>query len=102
MLFRSLGGGGIRLHEEVADALPPASSATQSGVAVGGTAGRWTPERGQLEWVDDGVYYSLDAPGLGLPELLLLAGSLAPVEAPGASGPLAPQSSPGTGTGPAG
>lgn len=72
----------IRLHLEPRAELPPASSAAQSAVDVGGREGRWTPSRHQLEWVGDGVYHSLDAPGLGLEELLAIARSLAPVEEP--------------------
>jgi hypothetical protein len=77
-----LGSGLIRLHLEAATALPPASSAAQSAVEVRGAGGRWTPDRHQLEWVDGGVYYSLDAPGLDLAELLAVAGTIAPAPAP--------------------
>lgn len=73
-----LGTGPIRLHEEVAKKLPPASSATQAEVEVGGVMGRWTPDRNQLEWVDQGVYFSLDAAGLSLPDLLAVGDSLEP------------------------
>jgi hypothetical protein len=66
----------LRLHVEPADALPPASSARQFGVEVAGAVGRWTPSRSQLEWVADGVYRSLDGPGLTLRELLDVAASI--------------------------
>jgi hypothetical protein len=88
MYFRDaeadVGGGSIRLHLEAAAALPPASAARQSSVDVGGVTGRWTPGRTQLEWVSDGVYRSLDAPGLGLglAELLSIAASTSPSPAP--------------------
>jgi hypothetical protein len=72
------GIGTIRLHLEVATALPPATSATQSTVDVGGVEGRFTPDRSQLEWIEDGVYRSLDAPGLELEELLAIGTSIAP------------------------
>jgi hypothetical protein len=81
-LDAELGVGPIRLHTEEATTLPPASSASQDSVHVWGVEGRWTPERHQLEWVKDGVYHSLDASGIGLPELLELAGSLGPIPAP--------------------
>lgn len=68
--------GAIRLHLEAARELPPASAAEQSLVEVVGVPGRWTPDRWQLEWVSDGVYRSLDAPGLGLEELLAIAASI--------------------------
>jgi Putative zinc-finger len=73
-----LGTGPIRLHEEVATKLPPASSAAQSEVEVRGAIGRWTPDRNQLEWVEQGVYLSLDAGGLSLADLLAVAASLEP------------------------
>jgi hypothetical protein len=70
------GIGTIRLHLEAASALPPATSATQSTVEVGGMQGRFTPDRSQLEWIDGGLYRSLDAPGLALEELLAIATSI--------------------------
>jgi Putative zinc-finger len=70
------GIGTIRLHLEAASALPPATSAAQSKVEVGGALGRFTPDRSQLEWIEDGLYRSLDAPGLALEELLAIATSI--------------------------
>ena len=37
--------------------------------------GRFTPDRSELEWIRSGVYHSLDAPGLELPELVAIAAS---------------------------
>jgi hypothetical protein len=82
-----LGTGAIRLHEEAAKKLPPASSATQSEVEVRGVTGRWTPDRNQLEWVDQGVYYSLDAAGLSLADLLAVAALLEPYAEPPGNAP---------------
>jgi outer membrane lipoprotein-sorting protein len=74
--------GPLRLHEEAERRLPPASAARQFGVSVRGTEGRWTPGRHQLEWVENGVYYSLDARTLELQQLLDIAASMtAPVVA---------------------
>jgi outer membrane lipoprotein-sorting protein len=72
-------GGSLRLHEEAARELPPASAPHQFVVRVRGTDGRWTPGRHQLEWIEDGVYVSLDGPGLEIQQLLDVAASLAPV-----------------------
>jgi hypothetical protein len=72
------GIGTIRLHLEPATSLPPATSATQSIVRIGDATGRYTPDRAQLEWVRDGLYHSLDAPGLALVDLLAIAGSMGP------------------------
>jgi len=68
--------GTIRLHLEPADALPPATSAVQSIIDIDGVMGRFTPDRSQLEWVREGVYTSLDAPGLDLAALLAIAASI--------------------------
>jgi hypothetical protein len=70
------GAGTVRLHLETESELPPASSARQSAIEVRGGEGRWTPERSQLEWVEGGVYQSLDAPGLALEDLLAIATSI--------------------------
>jgi hypothetical protein len=70
------GIGTIRLHLEAASALPPATSAAQSTVEVGDVRGRFTPDRSQLEWIEGGLYRSLDAPGLELRELLAIATSI--------------------------
>jgi Putative zinc-finger len=70
------GIGTIRLHLEPANALPPASSADQSAVDLGGVSGRYTPDRSQLEWIDGGLYRSLDAPGLSPEGLLAVARSI--------------------------
>ena len=68
--------GMIRLHIEPATGLPPATSAVQSAVAVNAVIGRFTPDRLQLEWVDEGLYRSVDAPGLDLAALLAIAASI--------------------------
>lgn len=71
-----VGAGAVRLFMEAARELPPASAARQSAVQVRGVEGRWTPDRSQLEWIVAGVYRSLDAPGLGLQDLLAIAASI--------------------------
>jgi outer membrane lipoprotein-sorting protein len=68
--------GFLRLHEEPARGLPPASAARQFVLPVDAADGRWTPGRDQLEWVSGGIYYSLDGDALGLGELLRVASSL--------------------------
>jgi len=66
----------VRLHEEPSTSLPPASSAHQSVVEVRGHPGRYTPDRNELEWIENGVYVAIDGNGLRLPELLTLAATL--------------------------
>jgi hypothetical protein len=63
-----LGAGPIRIHLEAADALPSAA-AGQETVAVGTADARWTPSKGHLEWIADGVVRSIDGPGLDLETL---------------------------------
>jgi hypothetical protein len=86
-------GATVRLHEELADRLPPASAARQFSVDVRGLDGRWTPGRHQLEWIEGGVYVSLDAATLGLEQLMRVAESLAPATSP-SSAPSTPDPSP--------
>jgi hypothetical protein len=80
LYFRDLdadaGIGTIRLHLEPAQALPTATSAAQSSLDVGDAHGRYTPDRSELEWIRSGVYHSLDAPGLELPELVAIGASI--------------------------
>jgi outer membrane lipoprotein-sorting protein len=75
-----VGVGTVRLHLEAGRELPPASAARQSAVEVGDAQGRWTSGRTQLEWIDAGVYHSLDVPegsDLRLEDLLAIANSMA-------------------------
>lgn len=48
-------------------------------VTVRGTTGRWSAVAGALEWVEDGVAWTLRGPNLAGAELLTLAESLEPV-----------------------
>ncbi|MGZ4155504.1 MAG: zf-HC2 domain-containing protein [Actinomycetota bacterium] len=79
--------GPLRLHEEAATALPPGSAPREYAITVRGVAGRWSPGRNQLEWVEDGVYYSLDGAGLELADLLQVAASMRPANATPTSAP---------------
>jgi hypothetical protein len=63
-----LGAGPIRIHLEAADALPPAATGQET-VALGTADARWTPSKGHLEWIADGVVRSIDGPGLDLETL---------------------------------
>jgi hypothetical protein len=62
-LFRS-----TRVHQ-----LPPTSE-DMVGVDVEGSAARWSPERGELEWIDAaGIYRAITAPSLDLPSVVHIA-----------------------------
>jgi hypothetical protein len=79
-----LDGGGIRLHQAEGVGLPPPLEAEVVAVAVRGVTGRYSPIRGELEWVEDGIYRSLGGSSLAgspldLEGLLSVARSLEPV-----------------------
>ena len=80
LLFRhaeaELGTGALRLYVAPASELPPASAPRQSLVEVDGARGRWTPGRSRLEWLEGGIYRSIDGAGFGLEDLLWIATSI--------------------------
>ncbi|HXF36914.1 MAG TPA: zf-HC2 domain-containing protein [Actinomycetota bacterium] len=86
-----LAGAPIRLFLQPARALPPSTVAGAQSVEVRDAEGRFVPQRSQLEWVEAGLYVSLDAPGATLEELMGLARTLEPVAAP------SPEASPSPG-----
>jgi hypothetical protein len=69
-------GPGIVLHQAAGVALPPPLEGEPVAVQVRGSEGRYSPSRGLLEWVEDGVYRSLGGGALDLAGLLSVAGSL--------------------------
>ena len=73
-----LDGTGIRLHQTREAGLPPPLDLQVLGVTVRGLPGRYSAERAELEWVEDGVYRSIQAPAFDLAGLLRLAESLEP------------------------
>jgi hypothetical protein len=73
-----LDGTGIRLHQSEDTGLPPPLDLEVIGVEVRGLAGRYSAERGELEWIENGVYRSVQAFALDLAGLLRFAASLEP------------------------
>lgn len=73
-----LDGTGIRLHQSRGAGLPPPLDLEVLGVAVRGLPGRYSAERSELEWLENGVYRSLQAEAFDLAGLLQLAESLEP------------------------
>ncbi|HJR44499.1 MAG TPA: zf-HC2 domain-containing protein [Actinomycetota bacterium] len=69
-------GALIRLFQSVRIGQLPPSSEDLVAVDVGGSPGRWSIERGELEWIDGGIYRSIAAPSFDLATLLGIAGSL--------------------------
>jgi hypothetical protein len=73
------GARGFVLTQRPGDVLRPPLDAVVIGVAVRGTAGRWSPSRGELEWTEAGAVRSLRSRTLGLHDLLGIAARLEPV-----------------------
>jgi hypothetical protein len=71
-----LDGVGIRLHQSPDTPLPPPMDPDVLAVEVRGILGRYSPVRGELEWVEDGVYVSVGGTALDLAGLLRVAESL--------------------------
>ena len=71
-----LDGVGIRIFQSSEAELPPPLDLEVLGVSVRGLPGRYSAERGELEWVEGGVYRSLQAPAFDLAGLLRIAETL--------------------------
>jgi hypothetical protein len=70
-------GSEIRLFQSSRVAMLPPSSESLTGVEVDGSQGRWSSERGDLEWIDDqGIYRSIAAPSFDLASVMTIAESL--------------------------
>jgi len=69
-------GAGIRIVQAsgVRHLLP--SSEEFVDVRIDGMVGRWSPERGELEWVDDGVYRAVAVPSGDMTTALRIANGL--------------------------
>jgi hypothetical protein len=78
LVVSGAGDRGYALVQVRADHLPPPSDGDEVGVAVRGTTGRYSYDRGQLEWIEGGIARSLRSPALGLAELVAIADSLVP------------------------
>lgn len=70
------GNRGFLLTQDVDGELAPPLEAKVRGVTVQGNEGRYTPERGLLEWVQGDLTVSLTSTTLSLEELIVIAESL--------------------------
>jgi hypothetical protein len=77
-VYAGAGDLGFTLVQSDIDQLTPPADGDAVGVEVRGVAGRYSPERGQLEWVEAGVTRGLSSRTLTLAELLALARALEP------------------------
>jgi hypothetical protein len=70
------GGFGIRVAQSAPTELLPPGSVDFIDVRVGGEIARWSPDRGELEWIDHGVYRAVAAPSFDLSTVVRIAQSL--------------------------
>lgn len=68
-------GVGIRITTTPASYLPPSSEHFET-VRVDGVAGRYSTERHELEWINNGVYRAVAAPSFDLATVLRIADGL--------------------------
>lgn len=71
-------GEPLTLHVERGTGLPLPSSSEQALISFAGLEARWTPSRSELEWVDRGVYHSLQGV-MDLRSLIEIADAIAAV-----------------------
>ncbi|MDP9068645.1 MAG: zf-HC2 domain-containing protein [Actinomycetota bacterium] len=73
----ALEGSEIRLFQSTRVSMLPPVSDNVVAVRVGGSAARWAPQRGELDWIgEDGTYRSLTAPSFDLTTVLRIAEGL--------------------------
>jgi len=78
LAYAGPGSRGFLLVQAPGTRLTPPLDADARGVGVRGSDGRWSAERGQLEWVEAGRAFDLRSATLSLEELLAIAASLEP------------------------
>ena len=78
LAYAGPGSRGFLLVQAPGDRLAPPLDDDPAGVRVRGTDGRWSPGRGELEWVEGHRTLTLRSTTLPLEELLAIAASLEP------------------------
>jgi hypothetical protein len=78
LAYAGPGSRGFLLVQAPGTRLTPPLDADARGVRVRRSDGRWSAERGQLEWVEGGRVLDLRSATLSLEELLAIAASLEP------------------------
>jgi hypothetical protein len=78
LAYAGPGSRGFLLVQAPGDRLAPPLADDPAGVRVRGTDGRWSPGRGELEWVERHRTLTLRSTTLSLEELLAIAASLEP------------------------
>jgi hypothetical protein len=78
LAYGGAGSRGFLLVQAPGVRLTPPLDEDATGVRVRGSDGRWSPGRGELEWVEAGRSFDLRSTTLSLEELLAIAASLVP------------------------
>jgi hypothetical protein len=78
LVYAGPGERGVVLATRDGTALTPPLDPDATGVIVRRRTGRWSPRRGELEWVEGGRRWSLRSTTVGLAELVGLADDLEP------------------------
>ena len=69
-------GFGVRVTESPSIRFVPPSAERLQAVSIDHTVGRWSQERGELEWIDGGIYRAVAAPSFDLRTVVRIAASL--------------------------
>ena len=69
-------GLGVRIVQSAPVEFLPPSSEEFIEIKVSGEKGRWSPERGELEWIEDGIYRAVAVPAADLATALRIAEGL--------------------------
>lgn len=79
LVYAGPGDRAVVLASRADPVLSPPFDPDATGVVVRGRDGRWSPSRGELEWVERGRLWTLRSTTVGLPELVALAARLEPL-----------------------
>lgn len=79
LAYAGAGSRGFELVEGPGRVLAPPVGVDVRGVEVRRTTGRYSPDRGELEWIENGIAVALRSQTLSLGELLRVADHLEPV-----------------------
>jgi hypothetical protein len=69
-------GSGIRITQSRDATLPPSSELFVTDVSINGVRARWSSERGELEWLQRGIYRAVRAPSFDLSVVMGIAEGL--------------------------
>ena len=70
------GGSGVEITQSPGVPFLPPSFEKLDPVAIDGLRGRWSRDRGEVEWMDHGVYRAVRAPSLGRAATIRIARSM--------------------------